>query len=164
MFKKYQDCLNELDKLEFAHYENSYKKFNKIILIGNGGSNAIASHIAEDASKFHNKFALSFSDPAMLTCFINDFKMENAYVEFLKRYSDKDFLNIFISSSGESKNIINCVEYCIQKNFNYGVLTGFNDDNTVKQISKNAIFNLHVKSSNYGVVECIHQIFLHGVI
>ena len=51
----------------------------------------------------------------MLTCFINDFGMNNAYTQFLKYYTDKNTLVILISSSGQSKNIINCVNY-LEKN------------------------------------------------
>ena len=62
-----------LNSIEYRKYKKAFNKFQKIIIIGNGGSNSIASHIAQDMTKFHNKKALSFSDPSMLTCFINDF-------------------------------------------------------------------------------------------
>ena len=111
---------------EYVKYKKAFSKFKKVILIGNGGSNSIASHISQDMTKFHNKNAFSFSDPSMLTCFINDFGMSKAYVKFLNFYSDKKTLVILISSSGESKNIINCVTYLEKKKISYGVLTGFN--------------------------------------
>ena len=43
--------------------------------------------------------------------------------EFLKIYSDKKSLNILISSSGMSQNIINCVKYVEKNNLPYGILT-----------------------------------------
>ena len=54
----------EIDKIKLIKDKLSslVSKFNKIIIIGNGGSNAIASHIAVDYTKFLNKQALSFSD------------------------------------------------------------------------------------------------------
>ena len=54
-------------------------------------------------TKFHNKHSLSFSDPSMLTCFINDFGMNKAYVKFLNFYCDKRTLVILISSSGSQE-------------------------------------------------------------
>ena len=90
--------------------------------------------------------------------------MKNAYVKFLNFFSDQKSLVILISSSGESKNIINCVEYLEKNKISYGVLTGFDKTNKVRVKSKNALFNFHVNSKDYGVVECTHQIFLHGVI
>ena len=100
----------------------------------------------------------------MLTCFINDFGMSNAYVKFLNFYADKKTLVILISSGGESKNIVNSVRFLEKKKISYGVLTGFKKNNKVRTLSKKALFNYHVDSKNYGVVECTHQIFLHGII
>ena len=104
--------------LQGAHIEEEFEKFCKafdahgrIIILGNGGSNSVASHISQDYVKFHNKNSLVFSDPSMLTCFINDFGMENAYRKFLEYYSKPETLCILISSGGESKNIINCIKY-----------------------------------------------------
>jgi len=164
-FTKYINAVKDiLNSKEFELYHKAFKKFDKIIILGNGGSNSIASHISQDMVKFHNKNSLCFSDPSMLTCFINDFGMNNAYVKFLEYYCDKDTFVILISSRGESKNIINCVNYLNKNNIFFGVLTGFKKNNKVNKLSKKAIFNYHVKSNNYGVVECTHQIFLHGVI
>ena len=165
IFLKYLDAIKPIiSSPEFIKYKKAFNKFQKIILIGNGGSNSIASHISQDMTKFYNKKSLSFSDPSMLTCFINDFGMSNAYVKFLNFYADKKTLVILISSSGESKNIINCVTYLEKKKISYGVLTGFNKNNKVRTKSKNAMFNFHIDSKSYGIVECSHQIFLHGVI
>lgn len=165
IFLKYAKALDDaIECSQYDKYVNVFKKFKKIILIGNGGSNSIASHISQDMTKFHNKQSFSFSDSSMLTCFINDFGMKNAYVKFLNFFSDQKSLVILISSSGESKNIINCVEYLEKNKISYGVLTGFDKKNNVRVKSKNALFNFHVNSKDYGVVECTHQIFLHGVI
>ena len=35
--------------------------YKKIIILGNGGSNSVASHISQDYVKFHNKTSLVFS-------------------------------------------------------------------------------------------------------
>ena len=162
---------NYIEALEGDHIENEFKKFEtafdsfeKIIILGNGGSNAIASHISQDYVKFKNKRSLVFSDPSMLTCFINDFGMENANVKFLESYCTSDTLCILISSGGESKNILNCIEWCENNNVSYGILTGFDHSNTARKISTKSLFDFHVNSKNYGIVECTHQIFLHRVI
>ena len=149
---------------EFNNFKKSWKKYNKIIILGNGGSNAVASHISQDYVKFHRKKSLVFSDPSMLTCFINDFGMEYAYAKFIEFHSDKDTLCILMSSGGESPNIINCINFCEKHKIPYGILTGFNSNNKARSISKNALWNYHIESNSYGIVECIHQIFLHAVV
>lgn len=160
-----------IEALRGAHLETQFKKFNNefqktidIIILGNGGSNAVASHISQDYVKFHGKRSMVFSDPSMLTCFINDFGMDNAYVKFLEAYSTQDTLIILISSGGESKNILNCIEWCEQTYKKYGILTGFDQNNSARKLAKKALWNYHIPSKSYGIVECVHQIFLHGVV
>ena len=49
---------------EFNNFKKSWEKYKKIIILGNGGSNAVASHISQDYVKFHRKKSLIFSDPS----------------------------------------------------------------------------------------------------
>ena len=71
---------------------------------------------------------------------------------------------IIISSGGESVNMLKCVDWCEDNNISYGVLTGFKSDNTIRGEASKALWNYHIASESYGVVECVHQIFLHGVV
>lgn len=164
IFEIYSKHLNLIDLSEFSKYERSFHNYKYQIYLGNGGSNAISSHIAQDACKIHQKYALSFSDTSMLSCFANDFGYENIFVEFLKIFSKSETLVILISSSGNSQNIINALNWCQENNIHFGILTGFDKNNKCRKLSKNHLFDLHVNSDNYGVVECIHQILLHAAI
>ena len=69
-----------------------------------------------------------------------------------------------MSSGGESPNMLNCLNWCEYNKTEYGVLTGFKSDNMIRKIAINALWNYHIDSDSYGVVECVHQIFLHGVV
>lgn len=137
-----------------------------IIIIGNGGSNSIASHISQDYTKMLGKRAISFSDPSRLTCYINDYGRDEAYVEFLKDFADIDTLVILISSSGNSKNITNCKDYCSNLNIPYITLSGFSKDNKLRtnSASYKPLLDYWVDSEDYGIVECCHLIFLHSII
>ena len=157
--------------LESAHMEVEFFKFQKafhthprVILLGNGGSNSVASHISQDYMKFHGKKVSVLSDPSMITMLTNDFGYEYAYQKFLEYYVEKDTLVIIISSGGESINMLKCVDWCEDNKIDYGVLTGFKSDNTIRGEARNALWNYHNASERYGVVECEHQIFLHGVV
>lgn len=137
----------------------------KIIILGNGGSNAIASHIAEDYSKALGKPTLSFSDSARLTCYANDYGYDQAFKYFLKDFAERQGLVILISSSGNSKNIVTCAQYCIENAIPFISLTGFSETNTLKTLSeKYALFNIWINSNNYGVVELTHEAILHSII
>ena len=114
--------------------------------------------------KFHRKKVSILSDPSMLTMLTNDFEYEYAYQKFLEYYVEKDTLVIIISSGGESKNMLRAQEWCEDNEVSYGVLTGFKPDNSLRTKSTSSLFNYYIDSSDYGVVECVHQIFLHGVV
>ncbi len=157
--------------LESAHMGNEFQKFKeafdshaRVIVLGNGGSSSVASHISQDYMKFHNKRVSILSDPSMITMLTNDFGYDDAYKKFLEYYVEKDTLVVIMSSGGESKNMLNCVDWCEDNKISYGVLTGFKSENTIRGEASNALWNYHIASDSYGVVECVHQIFLHGVV
>ena len=149
---------------EFQKYQNSFRSHKRIIILGNGRSSSVASHISQDYMKFEGKKVSILSDPSMITMLSNDFGYENAYKKFLEYYVEDDTLVVIISSSGESINMINCMNYCENHGISYGVLTGFHPHNTLQRNAQYAKWNYHVDSDSYGVVECVHQIFLHGVV
>ena len=160
-----------ISTLESAHMEVEFFKFQKafhthprIIILGNGGSNSVASHISQDYMKLHGKKVSVLSDPSMITMLSNDFGYDHAYERFLDYYVERETLVIIMSSGGEAPNMLNCLEWCEKENTDYGVLTGFKSDNTIRTVAKNALWNYHIHSDSYGVVECVHQIFLHGVV
>lgn len=136
-----------------------------IIILGNGGSNAIASHIAEDYTKALGKKSICFSDAARLTCYANDYGYENAFVQFLKEFSSTESLVILISSSGNSANILKCAEYCKTKNIKYVILSGFEKNNKLnREHEQSALLSFWIDSKDYGIVECSHEIILHSII
>lgn len=151
-------------KEEFNKFCRAFKDHIRIIILGNGGSNSVASHISQDYMKFHGKKVSILSDPSMLTMLTNDFGYENAYQKFLEYYVEEDTLVIIISSSGESKNMLNAQKWCEKNKVSYGVLSGFGENNSLRINSINALWNYYINSNDYGVVECAHQIFLHGVV
>ena len=83
------------------------KKNKKVIIFGNGGSSAIASHFSVDLTKNSGIKCVNFNEYDLITCFSNDFGYENWIFKAVEYYGDKGDLLILISSSGMSKNIIN---------------------------------------------------------
>ena len=157
--------------LQCAHMEEQFLRFkaafdchDRIIILGNGGSSSVASHISQDYMKFKGKKVSILSDPSMITMLANDFGYKKAYQKFLEYYVEDNTLVIIMSSGGESKNMVNCVKWCEDNDVSYGVLTGFSPNNKIYLMAENALWNYHIDSDSYGVVECVHQIFLHGVV
>ena len=83
------------------------KKGNKTIVIGNGGSAAISSHVSVDLTKISYVRAINFNESDLITTFGNDFGFEEIFAKAIEYYGDKGDVLIAISSSGRSNNIIN---------------------------------------------------------
>ena len=79
----------------------------KVIVIGNGGSASISSHITVDLIKAAGIEAVNFNEPSLITCFANDYGYEKWVQEALKIHCKPNDVVIIISSSGMSLNLIN---------------------------------------------------------
>ena len=153
-----------IDKLvEVASSIEKCKENNKKILIfGNGGSAAIASHFSVDLTKNAGFRCQNFNEADLITCFSNDFGFENWIAKAVDYYGDSGDMLIVISSSGESKNMIKGVEAAKIKNFSETVtFSGFKKDNP---LSKSGDINFWVNSMAYNYVENIHQIWLLSLV
>ena len=149
-------------KSEVKPLKDLVSKYENVIIIGNGGSNSIASHIAQDYTKCLGKRAISFSDPSRLTCYINDYGRDNAYMEFINHFGDTKTLAILISSSGNSMNIVNAAKYCDDTFTEYVALSGFEKNNKLNSMA--ASLKYWVDSKDYGIVESVHSIYLHSIL
>ena len=135
------------------------EKRNKIFFFGNGASAAFANHMALDFSKNGGILSRSLSDSALLTALANDYSYEQSMVEFLKiEQATKDDLIITISSSGNSPNIINALNYAKANKIQSLSLSGLKSDNKSIKLPNHSIY---VPMKTYGMVECIHQVLLH---
>lgn len=108
----------------------AYKKGNKTLLAGNGGSAADAQHIAgEFVSRFYfdrpgiASIALT-TDTSVLTAIGNDYGYENLFSRQLQAQGVKGDVFIGISTSGNSKNILKALEVCQEKEITSIGLTG----------------------------------------
>ena len=159
---EFKNKLDSLDLSNFKKAENLIKTFKKnskkkIIILGNGGSSAIASHATVDFLKNNKLNILNFSDHSLLTCYANDFGYENVFVNILKQYLNKKDLLILISSSGKSKNVVNAINYCKKKKIKLVGFSGFSKNNTLNLKSD---IKFWVNSKNYNIIENTHQAWL----
>jgi D-sedoheptulose 7-phosphate isomerase len=154
---QYCEILNETKQtgvLLKKIYNFKKKGKGKIILLGNGGSSSICSHIATDLVKSNNIRAISLSDHNLITCFGNDYGFENWMSKALEAYCDyNDDLVILISSSGNSKNLINAAKLCKKKNISLVTMTGFDKKNPLSTYGN---INVWVNSKSYNYVELAH--------
>lgn len=137
------------------------KNKKRIFFIGNGGSNSICSHMMEDYGKIAGYKTYTFSDASLITCYANDFGYENAMAEWIKLHIESEDVLIAISSSGNSKNIINGVNQAKSVGCDVIALSGFKSNNILNTLGN---INFYLPIDNYGIVECYHQVILHVIL
>jgi D-sedoheptulose 7-phosphate isomerase len=136
-------------------------KKQKVYIVGNGGSAAIASHVAIDFLKNGNISAMAFNDASLLTCISNDIGFEDVFAKPIEIHGQEGDLVICISSSGESANIIKAAKTAKEKDCFLITLSGFDPKNKLRPMGD---VNFFVPSFSYGFVEIIHQLILHSIL
>ena len=132
----------------------------KVFFIGNGGSAAIASHMAIDFWKNIGIEAFAFSDSALLTCISNDFGYDYVFAKPVEFFASKKDVLVSISSSGKSENILKAARSAEAKGVSLITLSGFAKDNPLRF---QGICNFYVPASEYGLVEVGHQYVCHYI-
>ncbi len=134
---------------------------NKLIFVGNGGSAAIASHMATDYSKNGDVRAMALNDTSMLTCLGNDLGYDRIFAKQVELYARADDLVIAISSSGRSANILNAVQAARAAKCAVVTFSGFTADNPLRRLGD---INFFIASDRYGFVEIGHLTICHAIL
>lgn len=135
-------------------------KGSKVIIAGNGGSAAIASHAAVDLTKNAGIRCVNFNEADLITCLANDYGYPRWLEKALELYADDGDPVVLISSSGRSPNIIGAAQYARRRSLPLVTFSGFGVDNPLKALGD---VNFWVDSRAYNVIEMTHQIWLLAV-
>lgn len=154
-----------LDALVEA-FHTTYEKGGNIYTMGNGGSGASASHAAGDflkgasygLDKRFKMICLNDNLPSMMAI-ANDIGWESIFVEPLKNFLSKDDLVIGISGSGNSKNVVNALEYANANGATTVAMSGFKGG----KISEIATINVHASVMDMEVTEDVHMVIFNIV-
>ena len=134
------------------------EKQGTVYVLGNGGSAAIASHVVIDLVNMGKMRAMAMLDPATTTCISNDYGYDKIYSKQLSYFARSEDLLIAISSSGNSKNILNAVDTAKKRGLEIITLSGFDAENALRKLGD---YNLWLNSKEYGKVETGHAFILH---
>ena len=140
------------------------KKDATIYVCGNGGSAAISNHYVVDFLKFfrektnYNPKIVSLSNNIeTITAISNDIDYKYIFSYQAENLCNKNDLIIIISSSGNSKNIIELVKFAKKRKITTIGFSGFKGG----YLKKNSDISVHVNINNYGITEDIFQIYMH---
>ncbi len=137
------------------------KHETQVFFIGNGGSSAISSHMTADFMKNGGMNTYSLYDNAVTTCMGNDYGYEYIFSKPLGHLIHSDDLLVAISSSGNSKNIINAIDAAKCKGASVITFTGFEPNNRIRGMGD---INIYVPCKKYGIVESIHNLILQQIV
>jgi D-sedoheptulose 7-phosphate isomerase len=151
----------EVVKQIMTSMRETHNSGNKLIFVGNGGSAAIASHMATDYSKNGDIRSLALNDTSMITCLGNDLGYEHVFARQIELHARAGDLLIAISSSGRSPNILKAV--AAARAAKCGILTfsGFARDNPLRSQGD---INFYIASDRYGFVEISHLTICHAIL
>ena len=131
---------------------------DKVMIIGNGGSEAIAGHLQTDLCNAVGVRAITFNAPGMLTALSNDHGYGCVFERPIQLWANPGDLLLAISSSGQSENILRAVEAARKRGCGVITLSGFQADNPLRRAGD---VNVYVPSETYGFVEVAHTAFAH---
>ena len=134
----------------------------KIMIFGNGGSAAIASHVSVDLTKNANIRCVNYNEADLITCFANDYGYKRWIEKAIDFYGDNKDVLILISSSGKSLNMIKACEAARNKKISKIItFTGHDKNNP---LSKLGDINFWINSKAYNFVENTHQVWLLTIV
>lgn len=134
------------------------ERAGRFFLLGNGGSLAIASHIATDFG-LCGWPSIALTDAVALTSHTNDF---GASENFIKQLSllrvGRDDIVVALSCSGKSLNMIRACEWAVAQDCLVYTFSGFDPDNLLRKLGHR---NFYVPAKQYGIVQLAHESILH---
>lgn len=133
----------------------------KIMFIGNGGSAAIADHMAEDFTKAGGMRSVTFNNGPLLTALANDVSFQEVFSQAIKMHGEPGDVLVAISSSGKSPNILNGTRAAREQQCTVVTLSGFRHDNPLRSMGD---YNVYVPAPSYGTVEITHYLLLHALL
>jgi len=150
--------------------EQAYRDGRQVLIIGNGGSAASATHLAVDLSKTVlgrpvNRGAKRFralaltTDVSVLTAWANDFSFDDVFAEQIEALGQPGDLLVVITGSGNSPNVVAGAVTAKRLGMRAIGLLGF-DGGRVKDLLETHIL---VRSDDYGHVEDMHMVLVHLV-
>lgn len=150
------------DALNLLH--DTMQKEGNIYIFGNGGSSATASHFQNDFNKGLSehtvkkfRFQCLNDNMATVMAIANDIGFEEVFRFQLTGRLKPDDIVIAISGSGNSRNVLNAVEYAREQDCKVIGLTGY-DGGKLKELSD---ISLHVPVNSMQITEDLHMVFDH---
>ena len=143
----------------------AYKNGKKSLIAGNGGSNCDAMHFAEEFTGRFRKDrkalpSISISDSSHITCVGNDYGFDFIFAKGVEAFGQEGDFFFGISTSGNSKNIIEAVKSAKERNLNTVALLG-KDGGKLKGVCD---YEFIIPGEASDRIQEVHMMILHIII
>jgi D-sedoheptulose 7-phosphate isomerase len=166
--KSHAEALNLIDEKKIHQASDLIKKSlsenNTVFWCGNGGSASQANHLSAELiggmykdKKSPFKSVCLNVDTAFMTAWSNDDSFDNIFSRQLESLAQSGDILIALSTSGNSKNIINAAKYCNDNNIRIISLTGF-DGGRLKNLSD---ININISTNSTQRIQEMHILVGH---
>lgn len=143
---------------------NAFKNDKKLLICGNGGSAADAQHIAaEMVGKFYKinrkglpAIALN-TNTSSITAIANDFGYDDTFKRGVDAFGQEGDVFWGISTSGNSKNILEAIDLAKQRGLKVVSLTG----ETGGEMAKKSDITITIDSQNTPIIQNAHITISH---
>ena len=143
----------------------AYKNGKKSLIAGNGGSNCDAMHFAEEFTGRFRKDrkalpSISISDSSHITCIGNDYGFDFVFAKGVEAFGQEGDFFFGISTSGNSKNIIEAVKMAKEKKLKTVALLG-KDGGKLKGVCD---YEFIIPGETSDRIQEVHMMILHIII
>jgi D-sedoheptulose 7-phosphate isomerase len=138
---------------------DAIQRGNKIISCGNGGSHCDAMHFAEELSGRYRENrralpAIAISDPSHISCVGNDYGFDFIFSRMVEALGQPGDVLLGISTSGNSKNIIQAIEAARNRGLQVVILSGKDGGKMAGQA------DVEIRVPHFGYADRIQEIHI----
>lgn len=178
------DALNDADKVlkqfisnkeniqniesAIALMVDSFNHKGRVFSCGNGGSMCDAMHFAEELTGRFRKErpslpAMAISDPSHISCVANDYGYEYIFSKYIEAWAQPNDVLLAISTSGQSKNVLEAVKAAKMKGMKVVGLSGKGGGALKSLVDVSLVVDSDISDRIQEIhIKCIH-IFIEGI-
>jgi DnaA initiator-associating protein len=141
---------------------------NKILSCGNGGSAGDAQHFSSELLNRYERDRPSLpamaltTDSSTITSIANDYSFDEIFSKQIKALGQPGDILLAISTSGNSRNVINAMEAALTRDMTIVALTGKDGGEMAGFLSENDV-EIRVPSSRTARIQEVHLLVIHNL-
>ena len=141
---------------------------NKILSCGNGGSAGDAQHFSSELLNRYERDRPSLpamaltTDTSTITSIANDYSYDEIFSKQIKALGQPGDILLAISTSGNSRNVINAMEAALARDMTIVALTGKDGGEMAGFFGENDV-EIRVPSSRTARIQEVHLLVIHNL-